>query len=44
MLLWILIMDPETFKELPSSTNAVESHNRFGRPTHPLPAMMATYR
>ena len=36
-------MDPDTFRELPSSTNAVEPHNRS---THPLPlkgAMMATY-
>lgn len=40
-------MDPALFKELPNSTNAVESHNRFGRSTHRQPlkaAMMATYR
>ena len=40
-------MDPQQFKELPNSTNAVESHNRFGRPANPLPlkaAMLETYR
>lgn len=40
-------MDPELFAKLPSSTNAVESYNRFGKSQHPLPlkaAMMATYK
>ena len=40
-------MEPKRFNELPNSTNAVESHNRFGKSTHRLPlkvAMMATYR
>lgn len=40
-------MDPQQFARLPSSTNAVESYNRFGKSTHPLPlkeAMMATYK
>ena len=40
-------MDRQQFEELPSSTNAVESHNRFGRSTHRQPlksAMMATYK
>ena len=40
-------MDPEQFKGLPNSTNAVESYNRFGRAAHRQPlkvAMMATYR
>lgn len=40
-------MDAERFAKLPSSTNAVESYNRFGKSTHPLPlraAMLATYK
>lgn len=40
-------MDCEQFQKLPNSTNAVESHNRFGKSTHPQSlkvAMMATYR
>lgn len=40
-------MDPEYFTSLPNSTNAVESHNRFGKSQHPLPlkeAMMLTYK
>lgn len=38
---------PDQFARLPNSTNAVESHNRFGKATHPLPlkaAMMSTYK
>jgi hypothetical protein len=41
------VMDSNQFNDLPNSTNAVESHNRFGKSTHRLPlklAMMATYR
>lgn len=40
-------MGPDQFARLPNSTNAVESHNRFGKATHPLPlkaAMMSTYK
>lgn len=40
-------MGRQQFQELPNSTNAVESHNRFGRTAHRQPlksAMMATYR
>ena len=40
-------MSPTLFQELPSSTNAVESYNRFGRPTHRQPlklAMLTTYK
>lgn len=40
-------MNRDQFDKLPNSTNAVESYNRFGRPTHRQPlkiAMMATYR
>ncbi len=40
-------MDSELFAKLPTSTNAVESYNRFGKSIHPLPlkaAMMATYK
>ena len=40
-------MDPKQFKELPSSTNAVESHNRFGKSVHRQTlkqAMMTTYK
>ena len=28
-------MEPETFTSLPTSTNAVESHNRFSKSDHP---------
>lgn len=41
------IMGRQQFEELPNSTNAVESHNRFGHTTHRQSlklAMMATYR
>lgn len=40
-------MSSELFEELPSSTNAVESYNRFGRPAQRQPlklAMMTTYK
>ena len=40
-------MTAELFQQLPSSTNAVESYNRFGRPTHRQPlklAMLTTYK
>ena len=40
-------MDPKLFQKLPNSTNAVESHNRFGRPAHRehlKMAMMTTYK
>ena len=40
-------MGAEQFKQLPNSTNTVESYNRFGKSVHPLPlkaAMMATYK
>ena len=40
-------MDRQQFEELPTSTNAVESYNRFGKHTHRQPlkvAMMATYK
>lgn len=40
-------MDPKLFKELPSSTNAVESYNRFSKSMYRQPlkqAMMATYK
>ena len=39
-------MDRQQFEELPGSTNAAESYNRFGRSTYRQPlkaAMMATY-
>lgn len=41
------LMSSQQFNELPNSTNAVESYNRFGRSVHRQPlkvAMMATYR
>ena len=34
-------MSPNLFQELPSSTNAVESYDRFGRPTHRQPLKLA---
>ena len=38
-------MDRQQFEELPTSTNAVESYNRFGKHRQPLKvAMMATYK
>ena len=40
-------MKPEEFIAFPSSTNAVESHNRFLKGTHPEPlklAMQMTYQ
>ena len=40
-------MEPKLFEDLPDSTNAVESHNRFGKTTHRQPlkvAMMTTYK
>jgi hypothetical protein len=40
-------MDLEQFQQLPNSTNAVESYNRFGKGIHRQPlkvAMMSTYR
>lgn len=37
-------MDPKLFQELPNSTNAVESHNCFGRPAHREPLKMTTYK
>ena len=40
-------MDPKQFKELPSSTNAVESYNRLSKFTHRQPlkqAMMIIYK
>ncbi len=40
-------MDPDTFKSLPSSTNAVESYNRFSKTKQPQilkVAMLTTYR
>lgn len=40
-------MTSELFQQLPNSTNAVESYNRFGRPTHRQPlklAMLTTYK
>ena len=40
-------MDPKLFRELPNSTNVVESYNRFGRPANRQPlktAMMITYK
>ena len=40
-------MKPEKFKSLPSSTNAVESHNRFCKGDHPETlklAMLSTYK
>ena len=40
-------MSSKLFEDLPSSTNAVESYNRFGRPAQCQPlklAMLTTYK
>ena len=40
-------MEPDQFHALPSTTNAVESHNRFSKGDHPEPlklAMQMTYK
>jgi len=40
-------MDPKQFNKLPSSTNAVESYNRFGKSSHRQAlkqAMITTYK
>ena len=40
-------MDKEIFLSVPDSTNAVESHNRFGKSNYRVPikiAMMTTYK
>ena len=37
-------MEPDHFHSLPSSTNAVESYNRFSKGDHPEPLKLAMFR